>query len=216
LFNELLTATSGENFNVPTVKDYFASWLEAKRTTGKASGTLKLYQAVLADFVAFLPERRRTSFLSSITALEIERFRNAESKSGKSATTVNLRLRVLRAVLNSADRQGVVTTNVAHAVEMLPEEGEQRVPFTNEQVKALLTVASLEWRGMILCGFHAGLRLTDIANLTWSNIDLLRRAVTFRPKKTANRKRGSDKNTTVALHPDIILYLESLPVSDNP
>ena len=40
LFNELLTATSGENFNVPTVKDYFASWLEAKRTTGKASGTL--------------------------------------------------------------------------------------------------------------------------------------------------------------------------------
>jgi len=104
LFNELLTATSGENFNVPTVKDYFASWLEAKRTTGKASGTLKLYQAVLADFVAFLPERRSTSFLSSITALEIERFRNAESKSGKSATTVNLRLRVLRAVLNSARR----------------------------------------------------------------------------------------------------------------
>jgi len=99
---------------------------------------------------------------------------------------------------------------------MLPEEGEQRVPFTSEQVKALLTVASFEWRGMILCGFHAGLRLTDIANLTWSNIDLLRRTVTFRPKKTANRKRGSDKNTTVALHPDIILYLESLPVSDNP
>ena len=64
----------------------------------------ELYQAVLAEFVAFLPERRSTSFLSSITALEIERFRNAESKSGKSATSVNLRLRVLRAVLNSARR----------------------------------------------------------------------------------------------------------------
>jgi hypothetical protein len=35
LFNELLTATSGENFNVPKVEAYFASWLEAKRTSGK-------------------------------------------------------------------------------------------------------------------------------------------------------------------------------------
>ena len=32
----------------------------------------------------------------------------------------------------------------------------------------------------------------------------------------ANRKRGTDKETTVALHRDLIFYLESLPVSDNP
>ena len=85
LFDEILAATTGENFTVPTVQDYFASWLEAKRMTGKASGALKRYQGVLACFVAALPERRRTSFLSSLTALEIERFRNVEAKSGKTA-----------------------------------------------------------------------------------------------------------------------------------
>jgi integrase len=216
LFNEILNATTGETFNVPTVEAYFSSWLEAKRSTGKASGTLKRYKGVLARFVASLPERRRTSFLSSITALEIEHFRNGEAKSGKTAVTVNFALRVLHAVLNDARRKGVVMTNVAEAVETLPEEADQRIPFTDEQVRSLLSVASLEWRGMILFGYHAGVRLTDCANLTWSNVDLLRRTVTFRPKKTANRRRGADKDATVALHPDIIFYLESLSVSDNP
>jgi len=42
-----LTATTGENFNVPTVEAYFSSWLEAKRATGKAFGTLKRYKPVL-------------------------------------------------------------------------------------------------------------------------------------------------------------------------
>jgi len=216
LFNKLLAATTGENFNVPTVEAYFSGWLEAKRSTGKASGTLKRYQGVLARFVASLPERRRSSFFSSITALEIERFRNAEAKSGKTAVTVNFTLRVLHAVLNDARRKGVVMTNVAEAVEMLPEEGDQRIPFTDEQVRSLLSVADQEWRGMILFAYHTGLRLTDCACLTWSNIDLVNQTVTFRPKKTANRKRGANKETTVALHRDIIFYLESLPVSDNP
>jgi integrase len=208
LFNEILAATTGENFNVPTVESYFSSWLEAKRATGKAFGTLKRYKPVLDGFIASLPERRRNSFLPSISALEIERFRNAEAKSGKSSVTVNLALKVLRAVLNDARRKGVVTTNVAEALEMLPEEGDQRIPFTEGQIRALLNVANQEWTGMILFGYHAGLRLTDTANLTWSNIDLLHQTVTFRPRKTANRKRGADRETKVSLHRDISLFLE--------
>jgi integrase len=85
-----------------------------------------------------------------------------------------------------------------------------------EKILDLLSVADQEWRGMILFGFHAGLRLTDSAYLTWSNIDLVNQTVTFRPRKTASRKRGADRETTIALHRDITLYLESLPVSDNP
>jgi hypothetical protein len=61
----------------------------------------------------------------------------------------------------------------AKAVERLPEETEERLPFDEEQVKALLAAAKAEnndeWRGMVLFGYHAGLRLTDSANLTWDN-----------------------------------------------
>jgi integrase len=215
-FNDLLRATTAEELDIPRVGAYFDTWFETKRVLAKAEGTLSRYEPVLKGFVASLPERRRTATLASLTAIEIERFRNAERTSGKSASTVNFGVKVLRAALNTARRQGLITTNPAEAVEMLTEEGEQRIPFDADQVRSLIRHADTEWRGMILFGFHAGLRLTDCANLTWANVDPVRHAVTFRPKKTAGRKRSADKETTVALHRDIISYLDALPTNDNP
>ena len=69
---------------------------------------------------------------------------------------------------------------------------------------------------MILFGFHGGLRLSDCAGLTWANIDTVRHTVTFRAKKTAARKKSAEKETTVALHRDIVSYLDALATNDNP
>ena len=85
----------------------------------------------------------------------------------------------------------LITTNTAEAVELLAEEGEQRIPFDGDQVRSLIRHADNEWRGMILFGFHAGLRLSDCAGLTWANIDTVRHTVTFRAKKTAARKKSA-------------------------
>ena len=166
-----------------------------------------------------LPEKRRNALLASITPLEVEHFRNSEKASGKSATTVNFGVKVLRGFFNDTRRKGFITTNPAEAVEFLPEEIEERLPFDDEQVKALLKAAKAdgtgEWVGMILFGFHGGLRLTDAADLSWDNIDLAAHTLTFRAKKTAKRSRGN-KETTIALHQDVMTYLDLLSVTDIP
>ena len=98
----------------------------------------------------------------------------------------------------------------------MPEDCEERLPFTEEQIRQLLPVANTEWMGMIFLGLHAGLRLNDAAHLTWQNIDLVNRTLSFRPQKTAGRKRGKERDTIIFLHPDLMNYFESLPVSDDP
>jgi hypothetical protein len=40
--------------------------------------------------------------------------------------------------------------------------------------------------------------------------------VTFRAKKTAARKKIAGKETTVALHQDMVSYLDALATNDNP
>ena len=78
---------------------------------------------------------------------------------------------------------------------MLPEESQERLPFSKDQVKDLLAVAENEWRVMILLGYHTGIRLSDAANLTWANIDLLKRILVFRARKTAGRAKGGKKDS---------------------
>lgn len=47
---------------------------------------------------------------------------------------------------------------------------EKRRPYSNREVERLLTVADLEERVIVLLGAHAGLRVSEIAGLAWSDV----------------------------------------------
>ena len=216
LLNNLLSNSIGEELKGENFQKFCSDWLEGKKNSrATAESTLRRYKSIIDGFLARLPEKRRCASVSSMTVAEIERFRNSEIQVGKTAGTANFGVKVLRAVFNTARRQGVISTNPAEAVELLLEEPEERLPFDEEQIKALLAAAKgdRQWIGMVLFAVHAGLRLTDSANLTWNNIDLAGRTLTFRAKKTGKRTK---KDTVIALHQDIVNYLDSLPVNDVP
>jgi integrase len=211
---ELLERGLGEPLDVQATKDFFTQW---RQTPGRKAATVSRYKPVLDGFLAFIGERRARASIGSITTGEVERFRNQQIAQGKTATTANLVVKILRAVFNSARRLGLALTNAAEGVKLLSEsEADERLPFTADQIRELLAAADEEWRGMILFGYHTGIRLHDAANLTWQNIDLAGRALTFRDEKTSARKRRSERDTTVFLHSDLVKYLERLPVGDDP
>jgi integrase len=214
--DEGLRQSTGSGLNIPTPEKYFRDGLDAKEQVGRTSqSTLTRYEPILERFVAFLPDIRRRSPLASITASDVDGFLHAEKARGLSNVTANAAVRFLRIVLNTARRKGVITSNVAEAVDLLVEEPDKRLPFTLDQVRALLEVADHEWRGMILLGFYAGMRLGDAARLNWANVNLENRVVVFEAQKTAKRKKGADKNTVVDLHQDLMTYFGGLTVSGN-
>jgi integrase len=72
-----------------------------------------------------------------------------------------------------------------------------------EELKKILKVANEEWQGMVLVGLYTGLRLGDIANLTWANIDMQNQQLTV-----ATRKTGRSQNLPIAK--PLLRHLESL------
>jgi len=211
---EMLERSLGETINLQSTKDFFTSWLQ---TPGRKSATIARYRPILQSFLTFISEQRARASVGSITTAEIERFRDHQIAEGKTTTTANLAVKVLRAVFGSAKRLGYALTNPAEGVRMLREsDAEERQPFTDDQLRDLLRVADNEWHGMILIGGHTGMRLHDAANLTWQNVDLAGRMLTFRDEKTSSRRTRGKRDTVIFLHDDLITYLESLPTNDNP
>jgi integrase len=201
-----LRQSTGAVLNLPTVENYFRDWLASKQEVGRNSqGTLDRYGPVLERFLSYLTDVRRRNRLDSVTPMDCQGFLRSERKRGISAVSANQSVKILRIVFNSARRQGLIGNNPADAVDLLHENPDKREPFGVDQVRSILDMADPEWKGLIMLGFYAGLRLGDAAKLTWGNLDLEHGLLIFQAQKTARRKKG-DKNTVIDLHRDLWNY----------
>jgi integrase len=77
------------------------------------------------------------------------------------------------------------------------------------ELKRILEVAKDEWRGMILFGLYTGQRLSDLANLTWQNVDLQRAELRLVTGKTGRRQ-------IIPLAEPLLNYIAELPAGDKP
>jgi integrase len=82
-------------------------------------------------------------------------------------------------------------------------------PFSLPELKAILAVADPEWRSLILFGLYTGQRLSDLASLTWHNLDLERGEVRLKTSKTG-------RTMIIPMAPALRAHIESLPVGEEP
>jgi site-specific recombinase XerD len=101
---EMLERSLGETVNLQSTEDFFTTWLQ---TPGRKSATIARYRPILNSFLVFIGRQRTRASVGSITTREIEHFRNQQIAEGKTASTANLAVRVLRAVFASAKRLGL-------------------------------------------------------------------------------------------------------------
>ena len=131
-------------------------------------------------------------------------------KDGRSAGTINKLVRkYLSAPFEKARKVGKIRFNPVMATAPENSESVEKDTFTGDQVAALLTVADPDWQGAILFAYGTGARLSDCANLRWSNLDVANGIVTFREGKTKSK-------AVHGLRPDFLDWLSNQPVPDDP
>lgn len=211
MINELMERTHGDGLDTRSTRQHIEDYQASLQARGTKEGTLKRYRPIFDGFLAHLGNARANARLASVSAQELEAFRDAELKTGKTSGTADFALKVLNGVFEDARRKAIILHNPVQAVKPLHDgTSEERRPFTDAQVSALLAVADIEWQGMILMAYHTGIRLNDAANLTRANID--KKLLRFREAKTAHRKqRASERETVVVMSHDLMEYIKSLP-----
>lgn len=200
---------TGEKLETASVRAHFDGWL-ANRAVGLSAASRKRYGSVIRDFLASMGKRAEAG-VEHLRQRDVIAFRDLEAKAGKSATTINLDVKIIRSILKAAVQKGLVSRNIAEGVERIEREGVERLPFTEKEIKRLLAAApDNEWRGLMLCGIYTGARIGDLAGMRWRNVDLAEGKLTFKPEKT--RKRG--KEIVLPLHPALHSFLLNLPSAD--
>lgn len=78
-----------------------------------------------------------------------------------------------------------------------------------------MKAASGDWPDVIRMAYFTGLRLQDVTNVIWKDIDFDAHLITVTPRKTASSGKKS-KTVTVPLHTQLETALLSRPSTDSP
>jgi integrase len=205
-----VAVNSGESVPNSGIRDWCKRWLETKSLEA-APRTRERYELSIKRFLIAIKDKAGRD-LTALRSDDIIRFRDATAKS-LSAASSNMDLKVVRACLYAAQRQDLITTNVAAKVATIRNSSEtQRRAFTLDEVKRVLERcgdAGGEWRGLVLSAVYTGQRLGDIAMLTWEQVDLEKNTISFVTQKTGKR-------LSLSLAKPLNKYLQELPAVDDP
>jgi len=153
----------------------FLRYLEVERQL--SPHTLRNYRLDLTQFLEFFCQERRDRPLSEVTYKELRAFLAGALK-GRSKTTLARKLSALRTFFKYLQRQGVVSGNPAR---LAPSPKlEQNLPhfLTVDEVFHLLggtqgeAFAPLRDRAMLEVFYAGGLRLSELAGLNTTDLDL--------------------------------------------
>jgi hypothetical protein len=148
LLDDLSSRVNSQRFEFKRTKMFLDEWAE-RAAKVKSWRTALRYKKVIHDFLDCLGPKAEAA-INDITARDIQKFVDAETTAGKSASSIRIAAKVLNIPFNLARRQGLILTNPVPSVELPDAANENRTPFTWEQVVKLLNVAKGEWKTCVM------------------------------------------------------------------
>jgi integrase len=197
----------GESVCTLSLRVFAQSWLATKKPE-VSSSTIDFYTGSVAKFLKFLGPLADVP-IEELTKATLIGYRNALARN-LSARSVNHDLTVVKMLFLAARRDGVIPENPAEFVEAIRSRNSvtSRRAFSLPELRAILDVADPEWRSMIMFGLYTGQRISDIASLTWSNIDPQKGELRLTTRKTGKR-------LILPLAEPLLRHLESLSSSED-
>jgi integrase/recombinase XerD len=177
----VIAGKSTEGLRERTLKDYrkdwryFTNWLEKNYEIETVD---ELSPQVFRDYINYL----------KYVALKYDghKYIKSEQGIGLSETTINIRLRVYRAMFNYLEREELIEVNPMPNVKLLRQDIDLTNCFTDEEVKEILRqpnqrdyVGYRDYVAMILL-LDSGIRANELLSLRTADLDFQTRFITFR------------------------------------
>jgi len=189
-------------------------FLDYKTATGKAASTINRYKSSCSAFGRYL-ETRKIRYAREITLPVLEGYRNYrtgnEERDVKTAYNDEL---VIKSVFKWGNRvsRAIFTVNPALDWETPEPIKPKRRCYTPDEV-AKLEVGVRDWlKPIVITLAWTGLRIAELINLRWSDIDLEKKVLHVRVQEEWKPKGRRDR--VVAMHPKVEAVIRSQPLGE--
>jgi integrase len=204
---ETVERVTGKRTDSPTISEWLERWIRAERGA-VAAGTMMRYEQIVRDFLSSIGTQAHAP-LETLSTDTILGFKERWLSGGRSPRTVNQTMKILKRPFKIALDEGLIDRNPVAAVRPIRTSSAKKGVFSPGQIQRLLEAAQGDWKGLILSGYFTGGRLVDLAKLTWDDVDLSEKTITFVQKKTG-------ASVQIPIHEDLYEHLLELPRSDRP
>lgn len=193
------------------VADTWTAYSSAGNRKEIGAQTLRNYECCWQAFVSWLQDRHPKIVELRAVNFEIaEAYRNHLIARKLSGRSVNGHRACLRLVFNALTERARLTGNVWAKLAKRDEHTQGRRALTVAELRAVCGKADGELRVLLAFGLYLGCRLGDAACMDWGSVDLVRRIVTYSPRKTA---RTDEEALQTPIHPELHAVLSEIPVN---
>ena len=171
-----------------TFESFAKEYLEYSKYNHSPSNTTRI-DYVINHFKNYIGSMQ----LSEVNSKVVETFKKKRVTLCK-PTTVNIELRALKSMFNTAIDWNLIDTNPLRGIQMLRVPKTYPKYLTDEEVKLLCNTTNFEWlKNLILFAFNTGMRRNEIINLKWEDINLEEKYLIVRNNDTFSTKSKKDR-----------------------
>ncbi len=164
---------------IPTLAEYAETYL-AMHTTAKEN-TLAVKKRAIGVLAKYLGEYP----LDKVTPFIIEKFRlERREKDGVQDSSINVDVQQLSHVFNTAVNAGIVDTNPCQKVKRLRVSQTKDRILSGDEISRILDMPESKDRLMILTALFTGMRLNEVLNLSWGDVDFNKGIIHVHQSKT--------------------------------
>lgn len=203
--------------------DYFSEWFSIYKENKVSYYTASFYKTA----AKIIKEEFGNKKLSTIKRSDYQKFINDYGKN-HAKTTVKKLNSTIKAVVNSAIYDGIVTKDFTHNVELVwSDENAWKIDYLNESEirKVIEDCASklnprYPGRYMILTAFYTGFRISEIGALTWDDIDFENKTIEVNKsydflKRQFKETKNASSQRIIKVTQSLLDYLKELKVNNS-
>jgi integrase len=192
--------------------------VKAQKAFWRSEISLRHFNAVHGDMI-----------VAKIKPVDLENYQAKRKAKGKADNTVDSELGTIRAMVNKAFDNDMVSGETLKAFKrtkkLLKRNANARTRIlSHDEFEALCENAALHLKHAVIIAYHTGMRRGEILQLRWPMVDMKARAITLEAHMTKDDEKriipispslnGTLKGIPRALHDDHVLLFRGKPLKE--